>query len=134
MSKVAVYSRHTETRANGTTVFYRTGKGSMRHASAFCANSKRSIFTGDVFPIDQAEAKDWQACTDCCSDADVLEAQAAAEAKQAQMCPNSGITHAGHGRIYDTCRDCGKEGKVNRQTGRIRAHKPLTAPAAHGIA
>ncbi len=124
MSKIAAYGNLAETRANGTTIFYRTGQGNMRHASFFCANSKRSLYTGDVTELPETEAADWQPCTDCCTDADVLEAQAAAAAKQATMCPNSGIGHPGRGRIQDTCKDCGKLGTVNRSTGRIRAHKP----------
>ena len=120
MSKVEIYSTTAETRADGTTIFWRTGQGSHRHASAYCANSKRSIFTGDVIVIPQGEVADWAPCADCCTDADVLAATAAAEQKAAELCSNPGVVHP-H-RIYSKCTGCGKEGKV--KAGKIRAHKP----------
>lgn len=123
MSKVNVYASTAQTRADGTTIFWRTGKGSHRHASAFCANSKRAIMTGDVTVIDPAEATSWSPCVDCCSDADVLTAQREAADKAAAMCRNSGIKHPGRGRLYSDCVDCGKTGRVG-SNGRIRAHKP----------
>jgi hypothetical protein len=119
-TKAEKNSKFAETRENGTTIFFRTGKGSHRHASRFCANSKRDLFTGDVTEIPEAEAATWAACADCCTDADVTEGRKAAEAKADAQCRNSGVTRSG--RIYSTCRDCGKEGKVNRSTGKIRAH------------
>lgn len=122
MSKVEIYSQYTETRENGTTIYFRTGQGSHRHASRFCANSKRSIYTGDVTIIDQAEVANWEPCLDCCTEAEIKAASAAAEVKADAMCPNNqGV--AIPRRIYSTCNVCGKEGKVNRSTGSIRAHK-----------
>ena len=123
MSKIETYAPTAETRENGSTIFWRTGRGSYRHASFYCANSKRDIMTGDCTVIPETEAAGWAACADCCSDADVLEGRKAAEVKAAGMCKNSGTKNAGRGRIYDDCRDCGKNGKVNRSTGKIRAHK-----------
>lgn len=123
MSKIAAYAKYAETRENGTTIFYRTGKGGMRHAVSYCANSKRSIYTGDVTVIPEAEVANWEPCTDCCTDADVLEATKKAEAKKAGQCPNRGVTMK-H-RIYSTCGDCGKEGKVTQ--GRLRNHDRANA-------
>lgn len=123
MSKIETYAPDTTTRANGSTIFWRTGKGSHRHASFYCANSKRDIMTGDCIVIPEAEAASWTACVDCCTDADVLEGRKAAEGKAAEMCPNNkGVARPN--RIYSTCNVCGKEGKVNRSTGSIRAHRP----------
>ncbi len=123
MSKVAIYSQYTEKRENGTTIFWKTGKGGMRHATFYCANSKRSLDTGDCTVIPENEVASWEPCADCCTDADVLEARKVAEAKRDALCPNKGVTMK-H-RIYSTCGDCGKEGKVTQ--GRLRAHKPATA-------
>jgi hypothetical protein len=123
MSKVDIYSSTAETRADGTTIFWRTGRGAHRHASFYCANAKRNIDTGDVYVIPADEAGDWVPCADCCTDADVVKAAADAAAKAAAMCRNSGVTNPR--RISSTCRDCGKDGKVNRATGSLRAHKPL---------
>jgi hypothetical protein len=41
----------------------------------------------------------------------------------ATKCRNSGVTHSN--RLYSVCKDCGKEGAVNRSTGSLRAHLPL---------
>jgi hypothetical protein len=38
------------------------------------------------------------------------------------MCRNSGVVNPK--RLYSACKDCGKEGRVNRSTSTIRAHKP----------
>jgi hypothetical protein len=123
MSKIETYKTTTETRENGSTIFWRTGKGSHRHASFYCANSKRDIMTGDCTVIPENQAAEWTACVDCCTDADVLEGLAATAKKADAMCPNNkGV--AIPRRIYSTCNVCGKEGKVNRSTGSIRAHKP----------
>ncbi len=122
MSKVAVYSRYTDTRADGTTIFWRTGKGSMRHASFVCANSKRSIFTGDCLVIPAAEVEQWTPCADCCTDADVTAARAAAAAKLDVNCKNSGVVHPQ--RIRSACKDCGKFGSVI-PGAKLRAHLPL---------
>jgi hypothetical protein len=46
------------------------------------------------------------------------------------LCPNTGVDHPGSLRIYDTCRDCGKQGKVTR-SGVLRAHKPQEASLAN---
>lgn len=122
MSKIAVYGQYTETREDGSTVYYRTGQGSHRHASPFCANSKRDTFTGDITVIPPTDVAGWAPCIDCCADADVTAATAAARAKTDAQCRNGGVVNPR--RIYSTCRDCGKEGKVNPKTGKIRAHNP----------
>jgi hypothetical protein len=46
-------------------------------------------------------------------------------AEKPKQCANEGIKHPGQRRIYSACSTCGREGKVNRATGRIRAHLPL---------
>lgn len=135
MSKVATYSKVVERRADGTVIYWRTGKGSMRHASFYCANSKRSIFTGDCIPLSTAEAADWAPCADCCTDADVAAARVAEEAKRAANCDNPGVVHK-H-RIYSNCKGCGRFGKVTG--GRLRNHLPQgvkreQAPAAPAAA
>lgn len=106
--------------------YYRTGKGSHRHLDWWCANSKRSIFTGDVQPIPAAQVKDWEPCEVCCGAEGrehAAKVAAAAAAKAAELCSNPGVVNPQ--RIQSTCRQCGKPGTVNRSTGRIRAHKPL---------
>lgn len=112
---------YTDRRGDGSAIYWRTGRGSYRHASFYCANSKREIHTGDCTVIDPAEVETWAPCADCCTDADVAAATAAAAAKQENRCPNNrGV--AKPGRIYSTCNVCGKEGKVIRSSGSIRAH------------
>jgi hypothetical protein len=123
-AKMNPQGQYSDLRADGTTIYYRTGKGSHRHANAFCANSKREITTGDITIIPADEASNWEPCIDCCPEADVKAAAEVAAAKAAATCTNSGIMHPGRGRLYDDCKDCGKNGKVNRSTGRLRAHKP----------
>jgi hypothetical protein len=128
MSKVATYSRITEKREDGTTIYWRSGQGNMRHASFYCINSKRSIFTGDCLVIPADEVEQWTPCADCCTEADVTTAAQAAAAKAAANCRNSGVVHPG--RISSYCKDCGKGGTVIRGRGTLRAHKPLNAPKA----
>jgi hypothetical protein len=103
--------------------YYRTSKGSHRHATYYCANARRAIGSGDPIVIPASEVKDWAACEHCCS---AEEVKASAEAQAAKpvkvMCPNRGVDNPR--RLYSTCRDCGKEGKVNGSTGSLRAHTP----------
>lgn len=104
--------------------YYRTGKGSKAHASGFCANQRRSIFTGDITVIPAAELPGWSGCQHCCDGPEMAALTILARTTPvAADCTNSGVVKPG--RIYSACRDCGKEGKVNRSTGRIRAHKPV---------
>ncbi len=105
-----------------TTTFYRTAYGSHRHVSWFCANARRDIASGDPIAIPADEVSSWAACEHCCPADDVRESAAALRAKADEMCRNSGVTHPK--RINSVCRDCGKAGKVQRGTGKIRAHKP----------
>jgi hypothetical protein len=51
----------------------------------------------------------------------VLFGQKAAPAEP--QCPNTGVTHPQ--RLRSVCKDCGKEGAVNRGSGTLRTHKPL---------
>jgi hypothetical protein len=106
---------------NAPQPYYRTGKGKRRHASYYCANSRRSVFTGDPVVIPAAEVANWAACGHCCDPAEVLPA-VSAPAPADVKCKNSGVTNPR--RMYSTCKDCGKEGAVNRNTGTLRAHKP----------
>jgi hypothetical protein len=103
--------------------YWRTLHGTHRHTEFHCANKHRSIYSGDCLVVTPAEFESLEPCAECCT----LEEQNAWRAKLAKaekiMCPNSGIAHPGRGRIYDECKDCGKTGKVNRTTGRIKAHQ-----------
>ncbi len=112
----------TNTTDAATRTYYRTAKGSHRHADWTCANTRRSIFLGDVTEIPADEVKDWAACDVCCTEAEVIASVAAVEAKAATMCRNSGVRKPRH--IQSECTDCGKRGTVNRSTGTLRAHKP----------
>lgn len=113
----------TQRREDGSVIYWRTGKGTHKHASFYCANGKRDIFTGDCFVIEPSEVDGWAACMDCCTDADKAAEVAKVEAKLSTQCANNrGV--ANPQRFYSTCNVCGKEGKVNRGTGSIRAHKP----------
>lgn len=112
----------TTTEATGTQTYYRTAKGSHRHADATCANFRRSIHLGGVTEIPADEAAGWAPCEACCDDTTVTTAQAAATAKADAMCANADVTHPQ--RIQSACRSCGKVGKVDRRTGSLRAHKP----------
>lgn len=103
--------------------FYRTRKGSKAHASAHCANQRRSIFTGDILAIPAGELGNWSGCQHCCDAADMLALVPASVRAALALCDNSGVTRPG--RIYSHCRSCGKEGKVSRSTGKIKAHAPL---------
>lgn len=110
------------TTATATTEFYRSGKGTKAHASYACIASRRSIWWGEVqtMSVEKARGEGWTGCGHCCTPADhALLAPLVAVGKPA-TCSNSGVANSR--RIYSTCVDCGKEGKVNRSTGRIRAH------------
>lgn len=100
------------------TQYFRTAKGSYRHLIWRCANDRRSALLGDVITIPAGEVKDWEPCDVCCGEAEVAEAAAV---KADTECPNTGVTHPR--RISSACSDCGKFGKVSRQTGTLRAHK-----------
>lgn len=102
-----------------TDPYYRTARGSHRHSDWSCANNRRAIRTGDPLIIPADEVKDWAPCEFCCTDADRATHTPPATSVR---CPNTGVTHPGSQRLYDTCRDCGKTGAVNRGTGTIRAH------------
>jgi hypothetical protein len=103
--------------------YYRTGKGSHRHASLACANVRRSVFTGDPVRIPAEEVANWPACEHCCDPAEVALNPALGDDGK---CRNSGV--ANPRRLRSTCVDCGKEGAVNRSTGKLRAHAPLVTP------
>lgn len=107
----------------GRIKYYRTGQGSHRHTDWYCANALRSIHTGDVFRIPAEQVKDWAPCERCCPADEVQEAAKAAQEKPVKvMCTNSGVVNPR--RLHSKCRDCGKEGAVNRNTGTLRAHEP----------
>jgi hypothetical protein len=103
------------------TIYYRTAKGSHKHISHGCANQRRDIMTGDVSIIPANEVADWTPCEHCCPTGMVAEAAAKAADKAAAMCPNDGVVKPRH--IESECRSCGKRGKVDRRTGKLRAHK-----------
>lgn len=112
----------TTTENTGSQTYYRTAKGSHRHADWNCANVRRSIHLGDVTAIPATEIADWAACDICCTEAEVVASIATAEAQAATMCRNEGVRKPRH--IQSECRNCGKRGTVNRSTGKLRAHKP----------
>jgi hypothetical protein len=102
--------------------FYRSGKGTRAHASYACIASRRSIWWGEVqgMSVAQAQREGWTGCGHCCTAED--KALLAAAPAKPELCKNEGIKHPGQRRIYSACSTCGKEGKVNRSTGRIRNH------------
>jgi hypothetical protein len=103
---------------------YRTAFGSHRHASYSCANSFRAIGSGDPVAIPAGEVADWAPCTVCNTDAEITAAAVTAAAQPVKvMCPNSGVKRPGSRRLYDDCKDCGKNGKVTSQ-GVLKAHAP----------
>jgi hypothetical protein len=118
---------------NTTTTYYRTGKGSKRHASVYCANSRRSVSTGDPVRLTADEAAKWAPCRFCCTAEEVAafgQAPAAAKAPAdpaGEFCANTGVMRPGSRRLRDRCKDCGKEGAVNRKTGTLRQHLPAAA-------
>lgn len=104
-----------------TTTFYRTRKGHKAHAKSYCANARRAIGSGDILPI--TDLKDWAGCQHCCTAEQLAELAAAqAPAAKVDMCSNPGVVNPK--MIYGVCKGCGKQGKTNRQTGALRAHKP----------
>ena len=107
--------------ATETVTYWRTGKGSHKHENEWCANGRRSIFTGDILVIPANEADAWPACEHCCSTETIRKTAEAAAKKADEMCANTGV--ANPRRIQSTCNDCGKLGSVNRSTGKLRGHK-----------
>jgi hypothetical protein len=110
------------TNEDAATRYFRTAKGSHRHADWHCANFRRSIHLGDVVELTAAEVAEWAPCDVCCTGHEVTEHAEQARAAAAAQCRNSGVVRPKH--IQSECRDCGKRGTVNRATGRLRAHKP----------
>ena len=106
--------------------FYRTSKGHKAHASTYCANARRRTGSAPILEISAAELPAWAPCLHCCSAEQIAAWDAPVVVKPA-TCANEGIKHPGQRRLYSACSTCGKEGKVNRATGRIRAHAPLAA-------
>lgn len=112
--------------------YWRTGKGSHRHANRYCANSRRSIFTGDEFRLTVAEVADWLPCEACCSAEEVAEAAAAQAAKATAeadvYCTNRRPAPGSYNpRLYQvrgTCGTCGAE-KVSiiKQGMNLRKHR-----------
>lgn len=104
--------------------YYRTRKGSKAHGSAFCANARRAIGSGDIIAIPADELKGWEPCKHCT--APELRAAwgtlAKVEKPAQEMCRNSGVRRPR--RINSHCIDCGKPGTVIRSTGALRAHAP----------
>jgi hypothetical protein len=52
--------------------YYRTGKGSHRHASWYCANGRRAIDTGDVIECTATEAAEMAPCQHCTDEAEIV--------------------------------------------------------------
>jgi hypothetical protein len=104
------------------TRYFRTARGSHRHADFYCANVRRSIMLGPVTELAADEAADWAPCDVCCTGHEVTAHAVTVQAKTAARCRNRGVERPN--RIYSVCRDCGKEGKVDRRTGSLRAHEP----------
>lgn len=111
----------TQNEAPAATRYYRTAKGSHRHADWTCANTRRSIQTGAVSEIPAAEAASWAPCDVCCDPTEVRAAATQATAKADGQCANTGVRKPR--QIQSECVDCGKRGTVNRSTGSLRAHK-----------
>lgn len=101
------------------TTYYRTAKGNKRHASAFCANSRRRKGGADIVKLTAERAAEMAPCKFCCKGEEQIEAP------KPTTCRNSGVKNVR--KVYSHCVDCGKGGTVNRNTGTLRAHKPLSA-------
>lgn len=101
-----------------TKTYYRTLHGNHRHLNWYCANTHRAVTSGDVLVMTAAEVPTYMPCSKCA--ADELAAWDQAEAAESKRCPNSRVKHPQ--RFMSTCVDCGKEGKPNRSTSRLRAH------------
>jgi len=113
---------------SGVKFFFRSGKGNRAHASYGCIASRRSIWWGEVqaMTVEETQKDGWTGCGHCCTPADhALLAAASGTPAKPQNCANRGVSKPG--RMYSRCIDCGKEGKVNRNTGRLRAHLPADA-------
>lgn len=106
-----------------TTIYYRTNFGSHKHASDFCANARRDIGSGDIMVIPAAEVADWAPCLFCCTPEAIAASAKIRKDVAATMCPNTGTKRPGSRRLYDDCKDCGKNGKV-LANGCLKAHKP----------
>lgn len=103
-----------------TPTYWVTLHGTHRHANQDCANVRRAIKSGYPTPTSDM---DLPLCSFCC-EAPLVAADSKARAEAAPaMCPNQGVEHPQ--RYQSKCRSCGKLGTVNRNTGSLRAHKPL---------
>lgn len=97
---------------------WKTSKGSHVHANFQCANQRRAITSGDPIECDPTELPPCEHCMP----AGVVSAHLAVQAVKADaMCANAGVVAPK--RIESECRSCGKRGKVNRSTGKLRAHR-----------
>lgn len=116
-----------EITTSGAKMFYRSGKGNRAHASYSCIASRRSIWWGEVQAMTPAEARSegWTGCGHCCTAEDHAMLAPVQVAEKPATCKNSGVKNSQ--MIYGICRDCGKQGKTNRSTGKLRAHAPLAA-------
>jgi len=112
--------------------YWRTGKGSHRHANRYCANARRSIFTGDEFRIPAAEVKDWAPCEACCTAEEVAAFAAAQVAKteaEAEIyCTNRRPVPGSYNpRLYQvrgTCGECGAtKVSIIKQGMNLRKHR-----------
>ena len=104
---------------NATATYYRTAKGSHVHADFECANQRRALESGTPVAVAFDELAP---CEHCCDTEMVAQAATVAQAKQDAQCANQGVTNPK--RIQSNCTNCGKLGKVDRSTGKLRAHKP----------
>ena len=100
--------------------YWQTLYGSHRHTTHYCANKHRSIHSGDCFIVTPERFESLEPCAECCTAGEIAKWRKAQDAKQSDKCPNNGVANTR--RIYSTCKDCGKEGKVNRSTGTLKAH------------
>ncbi|QYN17493.1 hypothetical protein [Amycolatopsis sp. DSM 110486] len=114
-----------------TTTYYRTGKGSHRHANPHCANYRRSIFTGDITTIPANEVNDWAPCEACCTPEAMKayqELKASAKAASDNVyCENKSAVRGSYNPrlLYPrgTCRDCGATKVSMTKTMNLRKHK-----------
>lgn len=94
-------------------VWYRTGKGSHRHASWACANNKRHIDTGSVLETDE----DLPFCADC-TDAETVASRTAKP--ETAHCAGSGSSFKNPKLMRAACPVCGK---VLKGRGPVPTHK-----------
>lgn len=69
-----------------------------------------------------ADVTGWDLCERCFPEARTVKAPVVEAPAAPAKCPNTGTIESGTGRIYQTCKDCGYNGKMGHSG--LRAHTP----------